>query len=57
MEIAQRIEERLGQQGDLHRRHVNPALAEIDATFEKAHRLRGGLWDMGTRIVKSALAR
>lgn len=33
------------------------ALAAIDATLEKAHRLRGGLWEMGKDLVKAALKR
>jgi len=57
MEIAQLIEDRIGQRNDLHRRHVNPALAAIDAALEKAHRLRGGLWKMGQHLVKATLRR
>jgi len=36
---------------------VEYALAAIDATLEKAHRLRGGLWEMGQHLVKAALKR
>jgi len=34
---------------------VDDALNAIDQTLEKAHRLRGGLWDMGKELVKAAL--
>jgi hypothetical protein len=33
------------------------ALTAIDATLDKAHRLRGGLWEMGQHLVKAALKR
>ena len=33
------------------------ALTAIDATLEKAHKVRGGLWDMGKDLVKAALKR
>lgn len=33
------------------------ALTAIDATLDKAHRLRGGLWEMGQYLVKAALKR
>ena len=33
------------------------ALTAIDQTLDKAHRLRGGLWDMGQHLVKAALRR
>jgi ornithine--oxo-acid transaminase len=36
---------------------VDDALTVIDQTLEKAHRLRGGLWEMGKSIVKGALGR
>jgi len=36
---------------------VDDALSAIGQTLEKAHRLRGGLWEMGKRIVTSALKR
>jgi len=36
---------------------VDDALTAIDATLAKAHRLRGGLWDMGQHLVKAALKR
>jgi ornithine--oxo-acid transaminase len=36
---------------------VDFALSSIDQTLEKAHRLRGGLWEMGKNIVKGALGR
>jgi len=36
---------------------VDDALTAIDQTLEKAHRVRGGLWEMGKKIVKGALGR
>ncbi len=36
---------------------VRFALAAIDATLAKAHKVRGGLWEMGREIVKGALRR
>ena len=36
---------------------VEYAMTAIDQTLDKAHRLRGGLWDMGQRLVKAALKR
>ena len=36
---------------------VDYALSAIDSTLAKAHRLRGGLWDMGQHLVKAALKR
>jgi len=36
---------------------VDDALTAIDSTLDKAHRLRGGLWDMGQHLVKAALKR
>jgi len=36
---------------------VEYALTAIDATLEKAHRVRGGLWDMGKDLVKAAMRR
>ena len=31
------------------------ALNAIDQTLDKAHRLRGGLWEMGKDLVKAAM--
>ncbi len=36
---------------------VDQALLAIEQTLEKAHRLRGGLWEMGQHLVKAALKR
>jgi len=36
---------------------VDFALSAIDQTLEKAHKVRGGLWEMGTDLVKGALKR
>ncbi len=36
---------------------VDFALSAIDATLDKAHKLRGGLWDLGRQLVKAALKR
>jgi ornithine--oxo-acid transaminase len=36
---------------------VDFALSAIDQTLEKAHKVRGGLWEMGKSIVKGALGR
>ena len=36
---------------------VDSALTAIDATLEKAHKVRGGLWDLGQQLVKVALRR
>ena len=33
------------------------ALTAIDQTLDKAHRLRGGLWEMGKDLVKAAMKR
>ena len=36
---------------------VDAALRAIDQTLDKAHRLRGGLWEMGRDLVKATLKR
>jgi ornithine--oxo-acid transaminase len=36
---------------------IDAAVGAIDASLEKAHRLRGGLWDLGRDLVKAALTR
>jgi acetylornithine/succinyldiaminopimelate/putrescine aminotransferase len=36
---------------------VEGAIAAIDATLARAHRLRGGLWEMGKDLAKAALKR
>ncbi len=36
---------------------VDDALTAIEATLDRAHRLRGGLWDMGQHLVKAAMKR
>ena len=36
---------------------VERALRAIDQTLDKAHKVRGGLWEMGKEIVKGALGR
>jgi acetylornithine/succinyldiaminopimelate/putrescine aminotransferase len=36
---------------------VEEAIAAIDATLGRAHRLRGGLWEMGKDLVRAALKR
>ena len=36
---------------------VDEALTAIEQTLDKAHRLRGGLWEMGKDLVESALKR
>ena len=36
---------------------IDYALAAIDATLEKAHKVRGGLWEMGQNLVMAALKR
>ena len=32
-------------------------MTAIDQTLDKAHRLRGGLWDLGKDLIKAALQR
>jgi len=36
---------------------VDEAISAIDATLDRAHRLRGGLWDMGRELAKAAIRR
>ena len=36
---------------------VDYALTAIEATLERAHKVRGGLWDLGKDLVKAALKR
>ncbi len=36
---------------------VDEPLNAIDKTLEKAHRLRGGLWETGKDLIKAALKR
>ena len=36
---------------------VEYALTAVDQTLDKAHRLRGGLWDLGKDLVKAAMKR